>query len=593
MHSITPIINAFCLLYVSLASLPIHASFAETPLIAYTDIQSGPNTGGENGKGIYLSVFGKNFGSSGLGTTTKVFINDVEVDNYRYLGPSRGRQDIQQITVQIGSLGNPTPGAALPVKVAVNGVGSNTDQTFVVNPGNIYFVSLSGNDSTGAPGSIASPYRTVQKNTINNNGVAGCPINSGIQTVSAAGVWGLVRPGDFIVMRGGNWTDVSKDGFFLRTQNKAGKAATGAIDTGPITLMGYPGESVFIDRTNTVNRTSGGGISSADSARHALGCGSRITITNVKVESGFNDGMISTQAAAFNPSGSYWRVVNSEMTAVSCQNNDNCKGAGVSGSGLGNVWLGNYVHDVYDKPGNGTDLENHGFYMDGVGSYEVAYNRIENIYGGNGIQMYSTTTATTNNAHIHHNLIGNVAKHGINLADGAADGILVYNNVIYDTSFAGLRFNTINLAGAKVYNNTFVNTDKLNGLSSSRAALSNDWNIPAGGVEIRNNIFVPGAANRYFVGGSVGFSVVSGLMSNNLWFNGAGPVAGSNNILADPKFVDLALRNLRLQTTSPAIDAGTSAASTVVVDDWDIISTLLTRNMRPMGSGFDIGAFER
>ena len=29
----------------------------------------------------------------------RVFINDVEVDNYRTLGPSRGRPDIQQITV--------------------------------------------------------------------------------------------------------------------------------------------------------------------------------------------------------------------------------------------------------------------------------------------------------------------------------------------------------------------------------------------------------------------------------------------------------------------------------------------------------------
>src|SRR4030066_134240 len=78
------------------------------PYILYTNVLTGPNVGGENSKGIYLSVFGKNFGNSGLGTTVKVFINNVEVDNYRYLGPALGRSDIQQITVQIGAIGNPT-----------------------------------------------------------------------------------------------------------------------------------------------------------------------------------------------------------------------------------------------------------------------------------------------------------------------------------------------------------------------------------------------------------------------------------------------------------------------------------------------------
>ena len=43
------------------------------PVVLYTDITSGPNTGGENNKGIYLSVFGKNFGSGSLGTTVKVW----------------------------------------------------------------------------------------------------------------------------------------------------------------------------------------------------------------------------------------------------------------------------------------------------------------------------------------------------------------------------------------------------------------------------------------------------------------------------------------------------------------------------------------
>lgn len=109
---------------------PPPVTTAGSPQIYYTDIVSGPTTGGENNKGIYLSIFGKDFGSSGLGSTVKVYIGGIEVDNYRFLGTSKGRSDIQQITVQIGALGSPTPGVALPIKVIVGSSASNTDLTF-------------------------------------------------------------------------------------------------------------------------------------------------------------------------------------------------------------------------------------------------------------------------------------------------------------------------------------------------------------------------------------------------------------------------------------------------------------------------------
>ena len=586
----------FCLAAAPLVSLAQKAPPPRpaAPLAIYTDIVSGPNSGGDDGKGIYLSVFGKNFGSTCLGTATKVFIGGVEVAGYRTLGPSRGRQDIQQITVQVGALGNPQPGVALPIKVVVDGRESDTNLSFTVNPGTIYFVSLTGNDGTGVPGAIANPYRTVQKDGPANNGVGGisnptapCAVAGGIQPVASVGVWGLIQPGDFIVMRGGTWTDVSKLGNFLVVQNKSGTLPTGAAGSGPITVMGYPGENVFINRTNPGGNQGGSGITSADSARQANGCGARVTITNVKVESGFNDGMISTQRGADNPAGSHWRVVNNEMTAVSCQNNTKCKGAGVAGSGAGGFWVGNHVHDVYDKPDAQTSFENLGFYVDGVGSYEIAYNRIENIYGGNGVQLYSTSTPITNNASIHHNVIRNVGKHGINLADGAEAGIAVYNNVVLDTGVAGLRINSRDLTGARIYNNTFFNTDRLNA-GGARAALMNDWNLRPGAAEIRNNVFAPGGAGRNYLGGSVGFGALAATMSNNLWFGGRGAVAGSGNVIADPKFISTAAgsENFRGQAASPAIDAGSATVAPLVGNDFDCSTR------RPQGREFDIGAYE-
>jgi hypothetical protein len=183
----------------------------------YSDITSGQSTGGEAKNGIYLSVFGTGLGSTGAVTTAKMYLNNIEVANYKYLGASRGRTNVQQLSAQLGSLGGVANGKTLPVKVVINGRVANDPNhlTFLTNPGKIYFASLSGNDTTGAADDITKPFRTVQKSAINNNNSSGCPVASGIQTVATAGVWGLVRPGDFVVMRAGNWTDVSKDNFFL------------------------------------------------------------------------------------------------------------------------------------------------------------------------------------------------------------------------------------------------------------------------------------------------------------------------------------------------------------------------------------------
>lgn len=63
---------------------------ADAPIVSYTDIVSGPVTGGEGNGGAYLSIFGKNFGAaSGMGTVTKVFIGATEVASYRYMGVSK------------------------------------------------------------------------------------------------------------------------------------------------------------------------------------------------------------------------------------------------------------------------------------------------------------------------------------------------------------------------------------------------------------------------------------------------------------------------------------------------------------------------
>jgi hypothetical protein len=524
------------------------------PNVLYTDLASGPNSGGENNKGAYLSIFGKNFGSSGLGSTLKVYVGSVEVDNYRYLGASKGRTDIQQITVQIGALGNPTAGVALPVKVVVNGVSSNTDRNFIVNPGKFYFVdNVRGNDTTGVADDITHPFRHVQTPTL------------------SAAAWGKVRPGDIIVMRGTGtpWTDVGFENYFMRYRDKSGSAPTGAVGTGPITVMAYPAEDVFI---NTSKATGfNGGISGINGSTFT-GMGQWGTIADLRVEGGGDDGAID-----FEIYGHHWRVVNNELTATTAQTS--ARAGGLTGNGNGIFIYGNHVHDV-----NGDGQTNHGIYIDNDGSYEVAYNLINNIAGGNGFQMYTygfTSGAQyTQNVSFHHNIVHDVNKHGINVADGTKAGIVIYDNLVYNTAVAGIRFNSNTLTGCKIYNNTIYNTNMQG--NPIYGALMNDWNLPAGAVDIENNIFEPTGGKPYgadVIGGA-------GTLSHNLWFGGSGSTGADNApVTGNPMFTAPGT-DFHLQTGSAAIGAGSlSVLSTLLGSDLDLLKALSTTSV-------DIGAYQ-
>jgi hypothetical protein len=534
-------------------------------VVLYTDVSSGPNSGGENDEGAYLSIFGKHFGSSGLGNAVKVYIGGAQVASYRYLGPSRGRPDIQQLTVQVGALANPTPGVPLPIKVTVNGVPSNTDQTFTVNPGHMLFVSRSGNDSTAIPGDITHPYRHVQ------NG--------------SSGAFDVMRPGDTIVMRGtplaagaslsadptpssSAWTDTS-NGYFLRFINRNGTAPTGAAGSGPLALIAYPNEDVYIYESYASGAK--GAISGVDTSAYAGG--RYVTVADLRIEAGGPSGVINQQIAA-----QHWRIVNNELTASTGRSDPYNLAGAITGNGPGSFWVGNHIHDI-DSASPG---EMHGIYIDGDGSYEVAYNLIESVADGNGFQVYVDGTNgsdAANNVHFHHNLVHGAAKYGLNIADGAAGGFLLYDNLVYDAAYGCLRFNTNTLSAAKVYNNTFFNC--VTSGNSSYGVVNNDWNLPSNALDMQNNILYASGA---YTGGSVGMSTGIGTLTHNLFYNGTDPTDwDAHPITANPQFLSTSTPDLHLSPSSPAIGAGSTTVSSTVTTDYDL---------KPRSSSIDIGAYQ-
>lgn len=559
------------------AFVMVSTAMAAAPRVVFTDVPSGPVSGGEGNQGAYLSIFGRNFGSpDGLGTRTKVTIGGVEVANYRSLGPSQvaDRLGLQQLTVQVGALTGKAAGQAWPVRVLVDGVASNVDVTFTPNPGRVLFVALSGNDATAAANDINHPWRHLQDN--------------------AGGAYGALRAGDQVVLRGGTWQDtLGIDGTWLRFGNdpsKKGSAPTGAAGTGWIHFTRYPGPigaNAPEDVHYVTPANQRGGIQGPWSAIRGVS-GEYIAISNLRIEV---DATAKSDAAPINLqySAGPWQITNNEIgpwpSTLAAPNN--AKAAGISGEGLGVVIRGNHIHDIACAKGRPTNpLENHGIYIDDDGRYDIGFNVFERITGGNGLQIYTNGgfSQVTNNVSFHHNVVDGVGKHGINLADGSGSNIRVFDNLVLNTQYSGLRINSVDLKGAKVYNNTFFNTS-LKGASDFYGTLSNDWGLKAGSVDFVNNILRPAPGTRY-TGGSVGFGGTEGSWSNDLWFGGMEgvPDFAQAPVAADPKFV-AAGSDFHLHAGSPAINAGSGAVSALVKDD-------LESRRRPKLGAYDIGAYE-
>ncbi|MBI3898275.1 MAG: right-handed parallel beta-helix repeat-containing protein [Gammaproteobacteria bacterium] len=516
------------------------------PRLFYTDIVTGPNTGGEDNHGAYLTLFGAGFGdpqSSGVPQPgSQVTINNVPVAAYKQWSNTK-------ITVQPGT--GVTSGA---IRVTVDGKPSNVDQTFtVVNnddagaASKIWFVALSGNDATCVPNDITRPCRLITETINRTNFTAG----------------------DHLVIRGGTWSDV-----YAQYSSFFSIAHKGGTSTAPIAIMGYPGESVRFVRTTQTR-----GVHTYDSPGY-------FTIANLSVDLQNGSGGMMLGVGTIGV-----RLVNNEITGLW----ENSGGSAmIDGSGKNFRILGNHIHD-----GGGSKLY-HGVYIDardttdnGPHDIEIAYNHIHHIKGGRGVQIYGDTGTHINDVKIHHNRIHHIALNGIVLARDAGTGMQVFNNIIYHTADPAMRGATgdegtsggcirfvSDYVVAQVYNNTLVDCAVDNDQYSAAILFQQ-----AGQVVLRNNLVV----GKYFDFDSAWTGSL--ISSNNLWYDGINtpPPWDTDPQTGDPRFANAATPtpDFHLLTGSPAIDHGSSAVNATVTTDFDGIA-------RPRGQSnlFDIGAYE-
>jgi cell division septation protein DedD len=116
------------------------------PRIIFSDLQSGPNSGGANNKGAVVTLYGFGFGAT-RGTST-VTIAGVNADNYLQWSDTK-------VSFQLGN-------AAVTGNIVINVPGITTNpMPFTVRLGKIYFVSPTGSDTNA--GTFTAPWHSVVK----------------------------------------------------------------------------------------------------------------------------------------------------------------------------------------------------------------------------------------------------------------------------------------------------------------------------------------------------------------------------------------------------------------------------------------------
>jgi len=523
-------------------------SFAR-PVIFFTDILSGPNTGGENNNGCYLSIFGKGFGTTR--GNSKVYINNVEVAAYKYWGPSIGRADIQQISVQPGP--NVTSG---PIKVVVDGMESNTDHTFTVRPGKIFFVALDGDDNTGVVGDITKPFRSPNKTFHRSD----------------------FLPGDFLVFRGGTWANISGNIIVMDKD-----ADPTPIET-PFTTYGYPGETVIFDMSSI---DYGWGVcciplSDPNQTRNGY------VIANF-ILSNSKDGVIDiggNTGSAF--SNNYVRLVNLDITGISGGNT----GVVIIAHSYNSVMYGVKINAIAAT----SNKLHHHLYFSGtannwdVGWIEIYSSNIPTYNGGWAFQMYTDAQGDfIGNVSIHDSIFHDLPRGAIVWTKSMYGNMLFYNNIVRDTGLGTLGGSGINInEGAfngvyntdfYIYNNTFYH--------NTAGSIVMGWGWGAHNVTLQNNIIIAASSSEKYINQDSGWTLTGTLTADhNLYYGSTQPIPSwddiTTRITLDPKVVDLTNYDFHLLSDSPAIDAG---VNTGISRDYD-------GNPRPKGKAYDIGAYE-
>src|ERR1700691_2552318 len=534
---------------------------AQAPVLFFSDITSGPNTGGEDGNGAYVTIYGTYFGAS-QGPSTAAAGGGPMVNCQAW---GAAWLWYQKITCQLGP--NATSGSLV---VTVNGQPSN-GLPFAVASGNIYFVATSGSDrNTGA---FASPWRTLLKarNTMQPGDIT-YAMNGVAQSTDDGTGWDAA----FLLSGGGqgDWCSAARN---------------------PRALVAYPGATV------TIGNSSGSG--DPDFGLRTSDCQGNWVLSGI----GFRGQSPVLIGDSNGGSVNGYRFVGSDIT---CPYTTGSGGGGSCFETSQASYIDFYGNHVYNAgTANASAMFQGVYFSTDSNDVDMGWNLVENVHGCRGVQVHSSPLGSGGpsdptghdqySISIHDNTIHDTQCDGIivDTVDPSQGPISLYNNVVYNAGKGPGNpedtggWNCINIPGGtengpngsgtvEIFNNTlfacgtFANPPY--GSDNNGIAENGDESqgAPAIYVHSRNNLIYSVATAFYPTGVPyfVAWNPVTGGLcantdicpwlygTNNLLYGAGSPVTDLTEIVSSvnetPLVASTTLPDLHLTSGSPASQAG-------------------------------------
>ena len=370
---------------------------------------------------------------------------------------------------------------------------------------------------------------------------------------------------------------------------QAGINAAGNGDTVLVAPGTYTENVNFMGKAITVRSSGGAKATIIDGG----GAGSVVTFSSGETLKSVLKGFTITNGHALFGGGGI-EISSSSPTIVSnvIKNNSACNGDGIEVSFgspmiLRNKIIGNKQSGCSGGTGGG------GIEIGGAAAAQVIGNVIENNdagngIGGGGISLFAGGTPT---------IMNNIFKRNTNVTTGGAismynfsDAIVVQNLFIQNSSPQGGAVYYLVPSGANgptLVNNTFFNNTASTGMGS--AVYANDFDRPS---HLYNNIIDAISGQTAVFCANLNSNTPPLFFNNDVFASGgtnyggicADQTGSNGNISGDPMFVKVP-NNLRVQSGSPAINAGDNSAPDLPKKD-------RAGKPRLVGGTVDMGAYE-
>src|ERR1700743_1520707 len=485
--------------------LPLALSAQTEPRIFFSDLESGPNIGGQANKGAWVTIWGRGFGNDrGASTVT---IGGGAAAAYPVWNDSK-------ITFQLGlaaKTGNIVVNVRGKDSAGKEGTRTSNGVPFTVRAGKIYFVAEQGSERRS--GTFIAPWKSIVR------------------------AKDSMAPGDITYIENG--VKQEREDSFTAALSMDRRGSTNSGKPGaPKARVAYPGAKVTIGKEH--------GLAYAIRTPNIDAREDYWVLSQLHVIGG-------TQAMDIGGVG--WRVVGSEFECPGADGQVGC----VEASGANQMrFYGNEVHNAGMRPTSSKFY--HAVYFSTDSNHiDVGWNHIHDNYTCRALQFHSSPLCTPScgaadttgfnqfDLHVHDNLIHGDNCNGINFAtvDPSKGTVEAYNNVVYnvgrmDPLQLGASFSCIYLANitnngaagggtVQVFNNTLSDCAANNSANAqgSRGA----FGVASGAsstliLNMRNNI-------AYQLAGEIYVDGVTAQMTgdHNLWFGvGAAPTQASSNL---------------------------------------------------------------